>query len=279
MDSNRLKRQGSYLLLGTLLLGALVWLWPTGKKAPPQTAAKAPRPARDNGLQTAAVPRDLVEEMRRLAKADQPRPAPKKDKVAQSQQPKAKAAPQKSGEAAARPAANHTYRRPTPQGAAPPRRTPVQNGAIPELVIDLGQHTPQAMARQYGLVLAAQSFAANTLLGYFDEGQLKGLSPQALTQYASRGRSAAGLADEFTFKHRAAAASGRALDDIGLLYLVPLQVDRQWTAWQRQIVENAGYHLVEVAAVHARCAANLDLQPGHLVLKEGGTIALSGATP
>jgi hypothetical protein len=154
-----------------------------------------------------------------------------------------------------------------------------KKGWVPELAIELDGQSPWTVAAHYGLVLAAQSFAAHAILGVFEEGKLVPLPRDRLIGFAARGRSADGVKAALALRQQAALQTDRPLEDIGLLYLVPRRVDQQWLVWQRRVVEEAGYTFAEVAQVQASYAADLSLAAHALVLNEGRTVALARMEP
>ena len=154
-----------------------------------------------------------------------------------------------------------------------------RKGQVPELAIELDGQNPWTVAAHYGLVLAAQSFAANAIIGVFEEGTLVPLPRDRLIGFAARGRSADGVKAALALREQAALQTDRPLEDIGLLYLVPHRVDQQWLAWQHRVVEEAGYTFAEVGEVQASYAADLSLAANALVLNEGRTVALAGMEP
>ncbi|NKB68520.1 MAG: hypothetical protein GKR89_15775 [Candidatus Latescibacteria bacterium] len=258
---------GMLLVLGGVAAVLLLTpIAPVPSPAVPAPALVAPQP-----LPTQAMPPQLIERMRDLATQ------PSTPTQVQPAEPKAKPT------AEPEPAVSHRYSGggPTEKGPgertvikARPRPAVVRTGAVPELAIDMEGHSSEQVARHYGLVLAAQAYSAARLLGIFAEGQLVPLEQAALDRFARRGRSAAGVRDEFALRRRVAQQSGFNFDDIGLLYLVPRQVDRTWQTWQEEVVGAAGYTFAEVAAVRAGYGANLALEARALVLVDGTSVAL-----
>ena len=268
--SLRGRKWGLVLVVASAVVLA-VWMLPPA--SPPHPEA-APTPGPPRPLATQAMPPQLVARMRDLVQRPpvEPRAQPQPARAAAHtyEPPDGPAAP---------PPASYRYSGggPTekgPGGPGPQRPPVVRTGAVPELAIDLQGHSSEQVARHYGLVLAAQAYSADRLLGVFADGQLVALEQASLDRFAPRGRSAAGVQNEFVLRRRAARQSGFGFDDIGLLYLVPRQVDRAWQDWQEDVVGAAGYTFADVAAVRAGYRADMSLEARSLMLVGGASIAL-----
>lgn len=275
----RLPIRRLWLLALLPLVAALFWPDAPSPK-PPQ-----PVPSKTTAVPD-QVPADLVKRMRSLAAeaatepVPKPAPAPSADPAHRFERKTSVPAPEPAHRFASEatvPAPTGTQKPTTqkPTTAATPH--PVI-GHVPQLRIDLAGHDPARAAEFYGLVLAAHSIGDNALLGVFSQGRLQPLSAAELRRYASRGRSADGLPDIHERIAAVADRTGRDFDDIGLLYLVPLDVDRAWTAWQRQIVDAAGYSFENVQIVRAAYGPDLQLQARALVLRDGRTVPLQTAS-
>jgi len=284
----RLKTRLVWLSSGLILLTGLVWIY----LQPQEPSIEIPQ-AKPKAVESVEIPAGLVAQMRRLAQEQMPTTEPPKPKPLITQ---LKPQPTQAKPSTAKPkpsdhtsdlqpkAKNKAHRFKTggapvlnpdaPQAQTATASSVDQDGTIPSLSIDLAGHSSEQVARYYHLALAVQSFEAQALLGILVENQLHPMAATALAQYSSRGRSADGLHDAFALKGRIATQSGRAIDDIGLLYLVPKKVDDGWIAWQRQVVAQAGYTFGEVEEVKARYAENLALEAYALVLKQGQIIHL-----
>jgi hypothetical protein len=287
-----LKPRLVWLSSGLILLTSLVWIY-LQPQEPSIAILQAKPKAVPKAVESVEIPAALVAQMRRLAQEQMPTTEPPKPKPLTAQtkplitqlKPQPTQAKPSDHTSALQPKAKNRAHRFKTGGApalnvdAPEAQTAIassvdQDGTIPSLSIDLAGHSSEQMARYYHLALAVQSFEAQALLGILIENQLHPVAPTDLAQYSSRGRSADGLQDAFDLKGRIATQSGRAFDDIGLLYLVPKKVDDGWIAWQRQVVTQAGYTFGEVEEVKARYAENLALEAYALVLKQGQIIHL-----
>ena len=258
----------TWLGSGLMLLIVLVWII----LQPPEPSVEIPQPhTKTKALERVEIPTSLVAQMRRLAQEQEPISNPKPPIRTPEPQPKAKD-PAHRFKTGGTPALNAD----APQAQVTPASNTHLDGTIPSLSIDLAGHSSEQVACHYRLALAVQSFEAQVLLGIFVEDQLQPVSAADLAHYSDRGRSADGLENAFALKGRIATQSGRSFDDIGLLYLVPKEVDDDWVAWQRQVIAQAGYTFGEVEHVKARYAKNLALEAYALVLKQGRTIHLKG---
>ena len=243
-----------------LLAAFLVWLY-RGNDAVQEKEA-APDPPKAPTAAAAAVPASTLEAMQAVAAA--PVAAPVAEPVDEP-------AEEKPADHSFSGGARDIGAGDRQQGTGPAR---THRGRVPELSLDLGGHAAEKVAAHYGLVLAAHSRAAGALLGVFSDGRLVPLKQDELARFAGRGRSAAGVRDGYEKMAAAARQSGRDFDDIGLLYLVPRALDRDWTRWQQDVVARAGYAPGQVRVVRARYGTGMRLEARELELRDGRVVRL-----
>ena len=243
-----------YKIIGPAALLATFLLWTYQGKETAEDAAETPPAPPLPTAAAAAVPARTLEAMQAVVARPVEEPA---------EEP---AADHHSFSGGGRPAGG--------EGAAGGGGPVARRGAVPELSLDLGGHDAEDVAAHYGLVLAAHSRAAGALIGVFSGQRLVPLKQEELGHYAGRGRSAAGVRDGYEKTAAAARQSGRDFDDIGLLYLVPRALDRDWTRWQEDVVVRAGYVPGQVRVVRARYGAGMRLEALGLELRDGRVVRL-----
>lgn len=267
------------LVLGTAIFVLLISYYPSFPDAA-ETTAKQPSPEsppESETVQTAMMSPQIIDRMRQMAKPDSPpeRPQPSPPETPAPLQEQPSDTPR------------HTYRkketglsldRPGGETAAPGGAEEDRKGVIPELSVDLAGLPPERVAEHFGFMLAVQSYADRALIGRVADGRIEPIPGSDLSRYATRGRSARGVEDEFALRRRIAEAVNRPFDDIGLIYLVPKSIDQVWTAWQKKTLQQAGYAMKEVSRVEARYRTDFSLEALALVLKTGQRIPLKGAS-
>ena len=265
------------IVLGVITF-LISYLWPSAQNAKALADTPAPESALESErVDAAMMSPQIIDQMRQMVKPVSPPMRP------QSSPQEAPALTQERPPAVLR----HTYRekkkglaldRPGGETAAPDGADQAQEGVIPELSVDLSGMSPEQVADHFGFALVVQSYKDKALLCKITDRRIEPLPGLELGRYATRGRSARGIENEFMLRRRIAEALDRTFDDIGLIYLVPKSIDQIWINWQKMTIKRTGYVMKDVSRVEARYRMDFSLQGLALILKSGQRIPLEAAS-
>lgn len=158
----------------------------------------------------------------------------------------------------------------TIKSALPTGLNRVSEGEIPELTIELREWDVWTVANRLGFVLVAAT--DEKLLGKIIGNTFVPLTQSELSRYSTRARSAEAIENYAELCDRIARQFGVSPNEVRLMFLVPLSVERRFISEQRRVLSEMSLAPTQVALMRGFYDSRFNVQITELVTKDGRSI-------